>query len=332
MVKTKQMQAVTLVGFGSSNVLKFSELPIPKPNPEQLLVRVRATALNRADILQRKGLYPAPAGESEILGLELAGEVVAWGSAVQGFEVGQRVFSLVGGGAYAEYALCDAAMAMPIPEHWDFHQAAAVAEVFLTADESLFQLGRLQAGNKVLIHAGGSGVGTAAIQLAKYCGAKVYVTAGSQLKIQKALDLGANVGICYHTQDFVEEIKNLTDGAGVDVVEDFLGASHLARNLSVLKPAGRLVMLALMGGAKTELNLGLVLSRRLQILGCVMRSRSLADKRAMTARFTQRWLPVLAEGKIKPIIDSVFSWRKVREAHEYMEQNQNFGKIVLVVE
>lgn len=326
------MQAITLAGFGSSRVLEFRELPIPVPNPEQLLVQVRATALNRADILQRKGLYPPPAGESEILGLEFAGEVIAWGSAVQGFHVGQRVFSLVGGGAYAEYALCDAAIAIPMPEHWDFHHAAAVAEVFLTAAESVFELGRLQAGHSILIHAGGSGVGTAAIQMAKYRGAQVYLTAGSNAKIQRALDLGADMGICYHTADFVEVVKELTEGAGVDVVLDFLGASYLTRNLAVLKPAGRLVMLALMGGAKAELNLGRVLSRRLQLLGCVMRSRSLADKRAMSARFRQEWMPVLAAGKIKPIIDSVFSWRKVREAHDYMEQNQNFGKIILVVE
>ncbi len=320
-------------GTGGPEVLAMGEVERPAPGKGQLLVRVRASALNRADTLQRRGAYPPPPGESDILGLELAGEVEALGEGVEESEFckGGRVFGLVGGGGYAEYALIDGEMAIPIPEGWSFAQAAAVPEVFFTANETVFVLGGLQEGESVLIHAGGSGVGTAAIQMASLIGARVFFTAGSEEKIAKAKALGAEEGINYKSHDFAEEIKRLTDGQGVDVVEDFLGASYLARNLSVLNAGGRLVLVALMGGAKTEIDLGLVLRKRLQIFGSVMRSRSLADKRAITRRFRERWLPPLADGRIKPIIDSVYPLDRVREAHEAMEANRNFGKIILEV-
>ena len=323
------MKAVTQNGAGGPEVLRVSQVERPEPGAEQVLVRVRASALNRADTLQRKGMYPPPEGESEYLGLELAGEVEALGPGVEGFSQGDRVFGLVGGGGYAEYALIDHQMAMPMPEGWSFTDAAAVPEVFFTANETVFVLGALQPGETVLIHAGGSGVGTAAIQMAHHMGAKVYFTAGSQEKIERAMALGADGGINYKTHDFGEEIQRLTDGAGVDVVEDFLGASYLSRNLSVLRPGGRLVLVALMGGAKCEIDLSRVLRSRLQVFGSVMRSRSLADKREITARFRERWLPPLIEGKIKPIIDSVYPLEEVVAAHEAMEANRNFGKIIL---
>jgi putative PIG3 family NAD(P)H quinone oxidoreductase len=325
------MLAVTLNGFGEPDVLTVSEIPTPAPGPEQVLVRVRATALNRADTLQRRGKYPAPPGDSEVLGLELAGEVESWGAGVTGFAKGQRVFGLVGGGGYAQYALIDKDMAMPMPKGWSFEQAAAVPEVFFTANETLFVLGELQPGESVLIHAGGSGVGTAGIQMAKQAGATVYVTAGSQDKIERCRALGADAGINYKTQDFAEEIKRLTGGAGVDVVQDFLGASYLPRNLSVMKNGGRIVIVALMGGSKAELDLAVLQRRRLKLIGSVMRSRPLADKRAITRRFQQRWLPLLASGKIKPIVDTVFPMAQVVQAHAAMEANRNFGKIVLAI-
>jgi len=325
------MKAVTLKGEGGPEVLEISEVPAPQAGKEQLLVRVRATALNRADTMQREGKYPPPPGESDILGLELAGEVEACGEGVAGFAVGDRVFGLVGGGGYAELALLEAGMAMPIPEGWSFTEAAAVPEVFFTANETVFVLGGLTAGETLLIHAGGSGVGTAAIQMAHHAGARVFFTAGSEEKITKAKALGAEAGINYKTQDFVVEVKRLTDGEGVDVVEDFLGASYLARNMSVLKNGGRLVLVALMGGAGGEIDLSQVMRRRLKIFGSVMRSRSLADKCEITARFRQRWLPPLVEGRIKPIIDTVFPMAQVRAAHEYMEANKNFGKIILEI-
>jgi len=326
------MKAIIMDQFGGAEVLKMGEAPQPEPKPDDLLVRVRVSALNRADTLQRMGNYPSPPGDSEILGLELAGEVAGWGSNVSGFSEGDRVFGLVGGGGYAEYALLDAQMAMRIPDGWSFEEAAAVPEVFFTANETVFVLGGLQEGESVLVHAGGSGVGTAAIQMAHHIGATVYFTAGSQDKIDRAMALGADAGINYKTQDFVEEIKKLTDGAGVDVVEDFLGASYLAGNMEVLKTTGRLVVVATMGGIKTEINLNLLMRKRLTIHGSVMRSRPLEEKRGITQRFEERWLPALVSKDLKPIIDSSFPLAEAAAAHTYMEANQNFGKILLTVD
>jgi putative PIG3 family NAD(P)H quinone oxidoreductase len=295
-------------------------------------VRVRATALNRADTLQRRGLYPPPPGDSELLGLELAGEVAGWGSAVTGFREGQRVFGLVGGGGYAEYALLDQRMAMPVPDAWSWEQAAAVPEVYFTANETVFVLGGLQRGETLLVHAGGSGVGTAAIQMAHHIGATVYFTAGSPDKIERAMALGAAAGINYKTQDFVEEVQRLTGGKGVDVVEDFLGAAYLAKNVAALKTTGRLVIVATMGGTKCEIDLNLLMRKRLAIFGSVLRARPLEEKRLVTRRFLERWMEPLAQGKLKPIVDSTFPLAQARQAHERMESNLNFGKIILTVD
>lgn len=326
------MKAIVCQESGGPEVLTLSDLPTPEPKPDDLLVRVRASALNRADTLQRRGLYPPPPGDSEVLGLELAGEVAGWGSNVSGFTEGDRVFGLVGGGGYGEYALLDANMAMPIPDGWDYVKAAAVPEVFFTANETVFVLGGLQQGETLLVHAGGSGVGTAVIQMAHHIGAKVYFTAGSKEKIDAAMALGADAGINYKTQDFAEEVLKLTDGRGVDVVEDFLGASYLEKNMEVLATAGRLVLVATMGGIKAEINLNLVMRKRLRIFGSVMRSRPLQDKREITRRFMERWLPVLSAGNIKPVIDSRFPLAEAKQAHERMEANLNFGKIMLIVD
>lgn len=326
------MKAITLSEFGGPEVLTLGEAPQPEPKPDDLLVRVHATALNRADTLQRRGLYPAPPGDSELLGLELAGEVVGWGSAVSGFEKGQRVFGLVGGGGYAEYALLDHKMAMPVPDHWSYEQAAAVTEVYFTANETVFVLGNLQPGETLLCHAGGSGVGTAAIQMAHHIGATVYFTAGSADKIERAMALGADAGINYKELDFVEEIKRLTGGKGVDVVEDFLGASYLARNMAVLNTRGRLVIVATMGGTKCEIDLNLLMRKRLSLFGSVLRARPLEEKREVTRRFLERWMEPLTQGKLRPIVDSTFPLAQAREAHERMESNENFGKIILTIE
>ncbi|MCH8075222.1 MAG: NAD(P)H-quinone oxidoreductase [SAR324 cluster bacterium] len=326
------MKAIVCKESGGPEVLALSDLPTPEPKADDLLVRVRASALNRADTLQRRGLYPPPPGDSEVLGLELAGEVAGWGSNVSGFTEGERVFGLVGGGGYGEYALLDAKMAMPIPEGWDYLEAAAVPEVFFTANETVFVLGGLQQGESLLVHAGGSGVGTAVIQMAHHIGAKVYFTAGSKEKIDGAMALGADAGINYKTQDFAQEVLKLTGGHGVDVVEDFLGASYLEKNMEVLATGGRLVLVATMGGIKAEINLNLVMRKRLRIFGSVMRSRPLQDKREITRRFMERWLPVLSAGSIKPIIDSRFPLAEAVQAHERMEANLNFGKIMLIVD
>ena len=325
------MRAITIAAPGGPDVLKLSAVPDPIPSPEQILVRVRATALNRADTLQRQGQYPPPPGESDILGLELAGEVEAVGSAVTTIAVGERVFGLVGGGGYAEKAVIDARMAMPIPEGWSFVQAAAVPEVYFTAQETIFTLAGLKRGETVLIHAGASGVGTAGIQMARETGATVLVTAGSAEKIQRCMDLGATAGCNYKEQDFAEWVQHTTSGKGVDVIEDFIGAAYWDKNLKSLTLGGRLVLVGVMGGVKVETNLGLILRKRLQVFGSVLRARTLADKIDITRRFQANWLPLLTAGKIKPIIDCRFPLERAAEAHQYMEDNKNFGKIILEV-
>lgn len=323
------MRAIIITKPGGPEVLEFSELAIPTVGPGQLLVKIHATALNRADISQRRGTYPPPADHSPLLGLEMAGEVAAVGDQVLGFTEGDRVFGLLDGGGYAEYCLIDAQMALPIPPQWSYEEAAAVPEVFLTAQTCLFQLGNLKPGESILIHAGGSGVGTAAIQMAHHIGATVYVTAGSLAKVDRAIKLGADVGIDYHTQDFVDVIKELTHDSGVDVIIDSIGGDYFAKNLNCLKTDGRLIQIAKMSGENGVIRLGLVIMKRLQIKGNTMRSRPLAEKRAITQRFAQDWLPLLIEGRIKPVIDMIYPFEQVQDAHEYLETNQSFGKVVL---
>lgn len=326
------MKAIMCANPGGPEVLQLTEVPDPVPGPEDLLVRVRASALNRADTLQRRGLYPPPPGESAILGLELAGEVLAVGPNAPGFAPGDRVFGLVGGGGYAEKALMDSRMAMPIPAAWSFLDAAAVPEVFFTANETLFTLGQLTAGETVLIHAGASGVGTAGIQMACQAGARVLVTAGSDEKIARTVALGATAGINYKTEDFAARVLELTNKAGVELVQDFIGAAYWQRNLQCLKVGGRLVLVGLMGGAKVEADLNLILRKRLHIIGSVMRSQSLENKIAITQRFRDRWLPLLASGVLRPIIDQTYPLAEAAAAHRYMEDNRNTGKIMLAVD
>ena len=249
-----------------------------------------------------------------------------------GFKPGDRVFGLVGGGAYAEKACIDHRLAMPIPDDWDFVKAAAVPEVFFTANETLFTLGRLDKGETVLIHAGASGVGTAGIQMARQAGARVLVTVGSEEKVARTVALGAEAGINYKTTDFAARVLELTDGAGVDLVQDFIGAAYWQNNLKCLKTAGRLVLVGLMGGAKVEADLGLIMRKRLQVIGSVMRSQPLANKIAITERFRSRWLPELESGRLQPLIDTSFPLAEAAAAHQYMEDNRNVGKIMLVMD
>jgi putative PIG3 family NAD(P)H quinone oxidoreductase len=325
------MKAITFDAPGEPEVLHLADVPDPTPGPEDLLVRVRASALNRADTLQRRGNYPPPPGESEILGLELAGEVEAVGSAVRGFSAGDRVFGLVGGGGYAEKALIHSQMAMRIPEAWSFETAAAVPEVYFTANETLFTLGELTQGETVLIHAGASGVGTAGLQMAKQAGARVFVTAGSAEKIARCTELGADAGINYKEEDFAERVMALSDKAGVELVQDFIGAAYWDRNLRCLKVAGRMVMVGLMGGIKVEANLNVIMAKRLRIMGSVMRSQPLQNKIAITRRFQERWLPLLESGVLKPVIATSFPLADAAAAHRYMEENRNVGKILLTI-
>ena len=325
------MKAITFATYGGPDVLRLEDVAEPVPTPNDLLVRVRASALNRADTMQRRGHYPPPPGESDILGLELAGEVEAVGANALGFKTGDRVFGLIGGGGYAEKACIDHRMAMPIPHDWDFVKAAAVPEVFFTANETLFTLGRLDAGETVLIHAGASGVGTAGIQMARQTGARVLVTVGSQEKVARTEALGAEAAINYKITDFAKRVLELTDG-GVDLVQDFIGAAYWQNNLKCLKTAGRLVLVGLMGGARVEADLGLIMRKRLQVIGSVMRSQPMENKIAITERFRSRWLPELENGRLQPLIDNSFPLAEAAEAHQYMEENRNVGKIMLVMD
>lgn len=327
------MRTITMPVYGGPEVLKPDDLPMPEPGPDDLLVRVHAVGVNRADCLQRAGTYPMPRGIGSLVpGLELAGEIERVGERVEAFAPGDRVFGLVAEGAYAEHALVDQGLAIRVPEAWDFVTAAAVIEVFCTANETVFEVGGLRAGESILVHAGASGVGTAAVQMAKHAGATVYFTAGSRAKIDRVEALGADLGVLYKSYDFVEEVFRATAGAGVDQIEDFVGAAYLMRNLSLLKERGRLVLVGLMGGDAVDLRMGVLLRKRLQILGFTLRAQSLAEKRAIVGRLRERWLPLLADGTIRPIIHATFPLEQAAAAHAMMERDENFGKIVLTVE
>ena len=322
------MRCVKVKEPGGPDVLEIVDLPEPGPGTGQLLVRNFAAGLNRADLLQRRGLYPPPAGESDILGLEFAGEVAAVGEGVEGFSRGDRVFGLCGGGAYAEFLVVDARLAVSIPSNMSYESAAAAPEAFYTAEDGLFSLGGLKEGQTVLVHAGASGVGTAAIQLAVAAGARVIATAGTAEKAAACEELGA-AGVNYREKDFSEAVAGLTAGEGVDLVLDLVGASYWDRNIASLRSGGRMVLLGLLGGASAEVNLGAVLSKRLSIIGSVMRSRSTEEKAEVTARFRERTLPLLESGDLKTVVDSILPLEDVRQAHERMEENLNTGKIIL---
>jgi NADPH:quinone reductase len=323
------LRAVTFRGAGGVEVLAISEVPRPEPGPEELLVRVRAAALNRADTLQRSGEYQAPEGVSPIPGVEIAGEVAGWGEGVRGFALGDRVCGLVGGGGYAEYCPLDHQMALPVPDGWSFAEAVAVPEAFYTADTTLFEIGRLSAGETALIHAGGSGVGSACLQLARQSGARVLTTVGSREKAEKALALGAHEAILYKEQDFVAEVLRLTGGEGVDLVEDFVGGGYLLRNLEALKELGRLIQVGVLTENLAQIDLDLVLFKRLTIRGTVMRPLPLADKRVIAARFRRHWWPLFLDGRLRPVVDAVIPFEDVARAHQRMEADLHFGKIVL---
>jgi putative PIG3 family NAD(P)H quinone oxidoreductase len=309
--------------------LYLGDAPDPQPGEGELLVRVHATAVNRADLLQRRGGYAPPDGASPILGLELAGEVV---HPVDGWKAGDRVMAVVTGGAYAEYAAVPGGVAMRIPNAMTYEEAAAIPEAFLTAYLNLFTLGRLGEGEAVLIHSGGSGVGTAAIQLAKSAGARVFTTAGSAEKLEHCRELGADVLINYRTESFLERVRAETNGRGVDGILDFIGAAYWNDNLAALATGGRLMLIGFLGGASGELSLGAILPKSLTITGTTLRRTPLAQKTALTEAFVRDSLPLLENGTLKPVIDRVLTLAEANEAHRTMLNNSNFGKIVLSVE
>jgi tumor protein p53-inducible protein 3 len=328
--RRQEMKAVLVKEPGDADQLTLGTFPMPEPADNELLVKVNATALNRADILQRKGLYPPPKGASPVLGLEMAGVVEEVGAKCYGWEAGDKVFGLLPGGGYAEYVSIPEAMAMPIPKDFSFEEAAAIAEVFLTAYQTLFWIARVQPGETVLIHAGASGVGTAAIQLVKAAGARSLVTAGTEQKLEMCRQLGAEIAITYTEGRFDSKVLEATQNQGVNVLLDFIGASYWEQNFSVLANDGRWVLISTLGGAKVEqLDLRGFMKKRVQFTATTLRARSQDYKIRLTRDFAEFALPRFTDGRLKPVIDSIFPWEKVADAHRYMEANKNSGKIIL---
>lgn len=324
------MKAITFEEFGTPEVLKITEVEKPQLRPHDLLIQTHAAGVNRADLTHRKGGYGRPDfGDSTLMGLEIAGEVVETGDAVVGYKPGDRVMGIVGGGAYAEFSRIDYRMAMPIPDGLDFIQAAAITEVFVTAHEALIHLGKLKAGETVLIHAGAGGVGGAAVQLAHATGATVFTTVKASNQ-EQARQLGADWLIDYENEEFAEVINRLTDGKGVDLILDFIGAPYFERNINALDFGGRLIQIGIMGGIdNAKIPLDRLLYRHLHISGTVMKSRSQDVKHAMSRRFREHWLNSFEKGILKPVIDSVYPLAEAAAAHQRMESGLNAGKIVL---
>jgi putative PIG3 family NAD(P)H quinone oxidoreductase len=325
------MRAILVDEPGDETQMRVGDAPAPELAPESLRIRVAATAVNRADLLQRQGLYPPPPGASDILGLECAGEVIEVAQGVRGWSAGDRAMALLPGGGYAEEVVVHAGSAMRIPERLDSQSAAAIPEVFLTVFLNVFQLAGLTEGGAALVHGGGSGIGTAAIQLLKAVGATVVVSAGSDSKCARCRELGADVAVNYRSGDFIAEAKAATGGRGVDVVLDSIGAPYLDKNLAALATGGRLVLIGLMGGAKAEVNLGVLLTRRLHVIGSTLRARPAAEKAAIVEGFVSRFGPALEEGKIGPIVDRVLPLAQAAEAHRLLKASEHFGKVVLRV-
>ncbi len=323
------MRAILVKSPGGVEELEISELPDLSPGPGEVVVRNFAAGINRADLLQRRGLYPPPKGVTDVLGLEFAGEVEIIGERIEGIEVGDRVCGLVPGGGYQEQVLTRPELLVPIPDHFSYEAAAAVPEAFMTASEALFHLAQLRPDEKVLIHAGASGVGTAAIQLAKSVGAQIAVTVSNSEKAEYCRSLGADLTISYLEEDFQEQIQAEWGSHSVDVVLDFIGAKYWEQNLKCLKFGGRWLVLGLLGGNRLEVDLGKILFQRLKILGLAMRGLPLEDKIRITETFKKVQLPLFEDETLKPIIDRVYLFEEVQEAHRRMEANENKGKLIL---
>jgi NADPH2:quinone reductase len=327
------MKAIHVESDEPGRPMVWRETADPVPGPGEVLVDVYAAALNRADLLQRAGGYPAPPGASTILGLDIAGQVSQLGQGVTGRKVGERVCALLAGGGYAERAVVPEGMLMPIPGGWSFEEAAALPEAYLTAFTNLFLEAEFQPGETLLVHGGASGVGTALIQLAKAAEGRVIATAGSVEKAGLCRALGADLAVNYREEDFVACTRTFGEENGVDVnvIIDMVGADTFQRNLSLLGARGRMVSIATLSGAQVALNLGELMSRRLRLIGSVLRARSLAEKVEITRRFMERFWPMLEAGTIKPALDAVYPIEQVEDAHQRMAANLNMGKIVLKI-
>lgn len=330
------MKAVTITKHGGVDGLEVVEVNDPPlPTADRVCVRVRAAGLNRADVLQRQGYYPAPPGYSQdIPGLEFAGEVEEVGAEVRLWKRGQRVFGIIAGGAQAEFVVVPENHLTEIPANLDWASAAAVPEVFITAHDALFTRAALRPGETMLVHAAGSGVGTAAIQLARVAGAKAFGTSRTAHKLDRAKQYGLESSVVVNDDPsvLVETVAGWTGGRGINVIIDLVGAKYLEANLKVLAGKGRLVLVSTAAGAEAKLNLATVMSKRLTITGTVLRSRSAEDKAMATRLFAEQVVPLLAEGRLTPVVDKVYKLEEIREAHTRMESNESFGKIVLLIE
>ena len=325
------MTAIEIAEAGGPEVLRPTERPVPQPGKGELLVRVAAAGVNRPDIAQRNGSYPPPPGASDLPGLEVAGTIAALGPDAGTGRIGDAVCALVSGGGYAEYVAVPASQALPVPAGLDMIQAAALPETFFTVWTNVFDRGRLAEGEAFLVHGGSSGIGTTAIQLARAFGARVFTTVGSVDKAAACRRLGAELAVNYRDEDFVEAIRGATDGQGVDVILDMVGGDYLPRNIRCLKPDGRLVQIALMRGAKGELDLARVMTRRLTVTGSTLRPQSVAAKAKIAASLREKVWPRIAAGEIAPVIHATFPLADAAKAHELMETSGHIGKIVLTV-
>jgi NADPH2:quinone reductase len=326
-----EMTVVEIAAPGGPEQLKTAVRPVPKPGDHEVLVRVEAAGVNRPDVMQRQGRYPPPPGASDLPGMEIAGEVVALGPKVSSVSLGDKVISLLPGGGYAGYAIAAAPLLMPIPKGLSMVEAAAIPETFLTVWTNLFERGRCKAGDIVLIHGGTSGIGTTAIQLASVWGARVFATAGSEAKARACEALGAVRGIDYKTEDFVEVIRAETKGYGVDITLDMVAGSYVQRNLDIAAVEGRVVTISLLGGSRAEINVGMILLKRLTLTGSTLRSRTVAQKAAVADGVRQNVWPLIESGKVRPVIFKTFPLAEASEAHRLMESSNHIGKIVLTI-
>jgi putative PIG3 family NAD(P)H quinone oxidoreductase len=323
------LRGIVVAAPGGPEQLHIADVPDPVARGGEIVVRVAGAGVNRADLLQRQGFYPPPPGASDILGLEASGVVASLGAGVATFSEGDRVMLLVEGGAYAEYVAVRATQAVHVPDNIDLIDAGGIPEVFITAHDALFTRGHLQDGETVLIHGGAGGIGTAAIQLARQHGCRVLVTAGSAEKLERCVALGADAGINYRTEDFVARTRELTDGRGADVVLDIMGASYLGSNMDAVATDGRIVVIGMQGGTRTEIDLGVMMRRRISLISTALRARPAAQKAAIVAAFAAEVVPTLASGNITAVIDQVLPLEQAAEAHRLMEAGAVVGKIVL---
>ena len=325
------MTAIAIREPGGPEMLVPEQRPVPAPRPGEILVKVAAAGVNRPDVMQRRGLYPPPKGAPDIPGLEIAGAVVACGDGVTRWKIGDQVTALVVGGGYAEYCVAVEGHALPVPAGLSATQAAAIPETFFTVWHNVFERGGLKAGETLLVHGGSSGIGTAAIQLAKSFGARVIVTAGSAEKCEACRRLGADLAVDYKTEDFVAAVKQATNGKGDDVILDMVGGDYVERNYEAAAVEGRIVQIAFQGAAKATVNYMRLMLKRLHHTGSTLRSRSNADKTAIARAIEAKVWPLVAAGKVRPVIDKTFPLAEAAAAHARMESSQHIGKIVLTV-